>query len=57
MADKDEHARLRGAARRAFDLAYNDAVTLPRFGRVLEETVRRREDQPRPAASAAGEAA
>ncbi len=57
MADRAEHARLRDAARRAFDLAYNDAVTLPRFGRVLDETVRHHADQSRPATSAAGEAA
>lgn len=35
MNDRAEHDRLRGAARRAFDEAYNDRVTLPRFGRII----------------------
>ncbi len=38
LTNKSLHAQLRTGARSAFDLAYCDLKTLPRFDRVLEET-------------------
>jgi glycosyltransferase involved in cell wall biosynthesis len=38
LRDEPEHREeLSAAARRAFDAAYNDAVTLPRFDAIIED--------------------